>query len=47
MDNFEKYSKMVAALEQIERLSREADRSTVDVATMLGEIAKKTLNDIA
>lgn len=33
----------VAAMEQIERLSREADRSTIDVASMLGDIARAAL----
>jgi hypothetical protein len=32
-----------AALEQIERLSRTADRDAVDVPAMLGDIARKAL----
>ena len=32
------------ALEQIARLAREADRSKVDVASMLGEIAVNALS---
>ena len=35
--------KMRAALQQIERLSREADRGAVDVPAMLGDIAREAL----
>lgn len=45
-ENFEKFSNLAHALEQIKRLSKEADRTKVDVATMLGEIAAKALNNI-
>lgn len=34
---------MAAALAQIERLSREADRAAVDVPAMLGDIARAAL----
>lgn len=34
---------LLAALEQIERLSREADRSLVDVRAMLGDIARAAI----
>ena len=34
---------LLAALEQIERLSREADRALVDVPAMLGDIARAAL----
>ena len=37
---------LVAAHEQIERLSRTADRSMVDVASMLGDIARATLAQV-
>lgn len=37
------YNTVLVALEQIERLSREADRNAVDVPTMLGDIARKAL----
>lgn len=38
-------AKLIAALEQIGRLSREANRQAVDVASMLGEIARKALTE--
>lgn len=38
---------LFAALQQIERLSREADRSTVDVASMLGDIARTAIVNMA
>jgi hypothetical protein len=38
------YTELVAKLRQIERLSREADRKAVDVASMLGEIASAALS---
>jgi len=44
--NFEAFNIMVAALQQIERLSKDADRTKVDVATMLGEIATKALSKL-
>lgn len=34
---------LTTALEQIERLSRTADRDLVDVPAMLGDIARKAL----
>ena len=34
---------LLATLEQIARLSREADRSRVDVASMLGDIARAAI----
>jgi hypothetical protein len=34
---------LLAALAQIERLSRTADRSQVDVASMLGDIARAAI----
>lgn len=37
------YSDVMAALEQIERLSREADPKLVDVPAMLGDIARSVI----
>ena len=41
------YSKLSAALEQIERLSREADGNMVDVRAMLGDIARTAIASTA
>ncbi len=36
-------SEIIAALQQIERLSREANRNMVDVPALLGDIARAAL----
>ena len=36
---------LLAVLEQIARLSREADRAKLDVATMLGDIARTAIGN--
>jgi hypothetical protein len=38
---------LLATLEQIARLAREADRSRLDVATMLGDIARAAIAKVA
>jgi hypothetical protein len=39
----QRINNLVVSLEQIERLSRTADGQMVDVAAMLGDIARKAL----
>ena len=40
---FARAPELLASLQQIERLSREADRQAVDVASMLGDIAREAV----
>jgi hypothetical protein len=39
-------NELIRAMEQIERLSREADPKLVDVPAMLGDIARKALENV-